>query len=98
MDRITVSLGSRSYDILIADGLLDRAGEHLGPMARDGRLIVVSDEMVWSALGDRLRRGLGSVEAVPLLVPAGEESKSWAGLQSVCDRLLGLGVERKDNI
>ena len=83
---------------MIADGLIDHAGDQLAPLARDGRLIVVSDETVWKAQGDRLQRGLGSVDAVPLLVPAGEESKSWAGLQSVCDRLLGHGIERKDTI
>src|SRR5258707_161802 len=98
MDRISVSLGSRSYDILIEDGVLSRAGDWLAPLARDGRLLVVSDETVWDALGDRLNRGLDSIEAVPLLVPAGEESKSWAGLQSLCDRLLDHGLERSDTI
>jgi 3-dehydroquinate synthase len=61
-------------------------------------LLVVSDETVWNALGERLQRGLGSIDAVPLLVPPGEKSKSWAGLQSVCDRLLECGVERGDTI
>jgi 3-dehydroquinate synthase len=98
MDRIAVGLGPRSYDILIDDGLLNKAGEHLSRFARDGRLLVVSDETVWKSLGERFQRGLGSIDAVPLLVPPGEESKSWAGLQSVCDRLLECGVERKDTI
>ena len=98
MDRVTVGLGARSYDILIEDGLLERAGEHLAPLARDGRLLAVSDEQVWAAQGERLRRGLDGIEAVPVLVPAGEESKSWEGLQSVVDRLLAHAVERKDHI
>ena len=49
-------------------------------------------------MGARLQAGLGSIEAVPVLVPAGEESKSWAGLSSVIDRLLEHGVERNDHI
>jgi 3-dehydroquinate synthase len=98
MNRIEVALGARSYDILIEHGLLDLAADHLAPLARDGRLLVVSDEIVWSALGPRLQAGLGGIDTVPILVPAGEESKSWAGLQSVVDRLLELGVERKDHI
>jgi 3-dehydroquinate synthase len=98
METINVALGERSYDILIDHGLLDRNAEHLAPLSRDGRLLVVSDETVWSALGARLRAGLGGIEAVPILVPAGEESKSWAGLQTVVDALLGHGVERKDHI
>jgi len=98
MDKVTVALGARSYDILIEDGLLERSLEHLAPLARGGRLLVVSDEQVWAAQGERLRRGLGNVEAVPLVVPPGEESKSWRGLESVVDRLLEQGIERKDHI
>ena len=98
MDRVTVALGERSYDILIDDGLLDRAAEFLAPLARDGRLLVVSDETVWAALGSRLNAGLGDIEAVPILVPPGEASKSWTGLRAVVDLLLDRGVERKDHI
>ena len=98
MDSLTVALGARSYDVHIEHSLIERAGEWLGPLARGGRLIVVSDENVWAAQGERLRRGLGSIEATPLLVPAGEGSKSFDTLASLMDRLLEIGVERKDHI
>jgi 3-dehydroquinate synthase len=98
METVTVALGARSYDVLIGDGLVDRAGEHLAPLARGGRLIVVSDETVWAAQGERLVRGLGQIEAAPLLVPPGEGSKSWPVLTDLVDRLLALGVERRDHI
>jgi 3-dehydroquinate synthase len=98
METIEVALGERSYDILIDEGLLDRGAEHLASLARDGRLLVVSDETVWAALGVRFQAGLGGIETIPILLPAGEESKSWTGLQSVVDALLAHGVERKDHI
>jgi 3-dehydroquinate synthase len=98
METVQVSLGDRSYDILIEDGLIGRAAEYLGPLARDGRLLVVSDETVWGALGERLRSSLNGLEVEPVLVPAGEGSKSWNGLASVVDRLLEKGIERKDHI
>jgi 3-dehydroquinate synthase len=98
MEKLTVALGARSYDILIADGLIDRAGEWLAPLARGERLIVVSDETVWAAQGERLQRGLSSLQAVPVLVTPGEGSKSWETLSQVIDRLLELGVERRDHI
>jgi 3-dehydroquinate synthase len=98
MPKVSVALGARSHDIVIEDGILDRAGERLAPLARGGRLIVVSDETVWAAQGERLMRGLAPVEAVPVLVPPGEGSKGWQGLQSVTDRLLALGIERGDHI
>jgi 3-dehydroquinate synthase len=98
MDRIAVGLDARSYDILIGDGLLGRAAEHLVQFARGGRLLVISDETVWEAQGERLKSGLGDIEPVPLLVAPGEDSKSWSGLASVCDGLLAEGIERKDVI
>lgn len=98
METVHVALGARSYDILIEDGLIGSAAGHLRPLARDGRLLVVSDETVWGVQGDRLRSGLGGISVEPILVAAGEESKSWSGLASVVDRLLAHGVERKDHI
>ncbi|MCY7270828.1 MAG: 3-dehydroquinate synthase, partial [Sphingomonas bacterium] len=80
MTRIEVSLGAQSYPILIEDELLDNAGAHLASLSRDNRLVVVSDENVWAAQGPRLTRGLAAIEAVPILLPPGEGSKSWASL------------------
>ena len=98
MTRIEVSLGARSYDIVIEDQLLDNADAHLAPRSRDNRVVVVSDETVWAAQGPRLTRGLGAIDAVPILLPSGEGSKSWASLSGLIDRLLVLGVERGDHI
>ena len=98
MTRIQVALGERSYDILIEHRLIDRAAEMLAPLARNNRLLAVSDENVWSAAGARLKESLEGIDLVPLLVPAGEESKSWSGLRSIVDSLLGLGAERTDYI
>jgi 3-dehydroquinate synthase len=98
MSQVDVALGERSYPILIEQGLLDRAEEHLRPYARERRLIVVSDENVWGLLGKRLSNGLQGIDAVPLVLPAGEATKSWAQLERLIDRLLAEGVERKDTI
>jgi 3-dehydroquinate synthase len=94
--RVEVSLGERSYPILIEHGLLDRAGEVLAPYARGGRLIVVADDQVWAAQGPRLEASGLALEVVT--VPAGEASKSWGELERLIDRLLALEVERSDHI
>jgi 3-dehydroquinate synthase len=98
MTLIEVALGKRGYAIHIQEGLLERAGEHLAPLARDNRLVVVSDETVWAAQGERLSRGLDGVEPVPILLPPGEGSKSWPTLAGLADRLLELGIQRRDHI
>lgn len=95
---VPVPLESHPYEVVIADGALGRAHDHLAPYARAGRLLVVSDEAVWAAQGERLTRGLAPVSAVPILVPPGEASKSWPVLAQVIDRLLAAGIERSDHI
>ncbi|HLL30599.1 MAG TPA: 3-dehydroquinate synthase [Allosphingosinicella sp.] len=96
MKRIEVGLGERSYSIAIGAGLLDRAGELLAPHARSGRIVAVSDGNVWAAQGARL--SASGLDIVPVIVPPGEGSKSWAQLEALTGRLLDLGVERGDSI
>ena len=96
MSRIEVALGERSYSVTIAAGLLERAGELLAPHSRGGRIVAVSDDNVWAAQGARL--AASGLEIVPLLVPPGEGSKSWARLEALTERLLELEVERGDTI
>jgi 3-dehydroquinate synthase len=98
MERVDVALGEHSYPILIEEGLLDRSAERLQLLSRSGRVLVVSDQMVWGAIGARLEAALGDTRAVPILVPPGEGSKSWSGLQAVVDHLLKNGIERADHI
>ncbi|HEX8225526.1 MAG TPA: 3-dehydroquinate synthase [Allosphingosinicella sp.] len=97
MRRVEVSLGARSYTVAIGAGLLDRAGDLIAPYARDGRIVVVSDSNVWAAQGPRLAAASG-LEIVPVVVPAGEGSKSWAQLEALCERLIELDVGRGDTI
>ena len=97
---VEVGLGARTYSVQIEAGLLDRAGERLEPFARGGRIVIVSDETVWALQGERLVAGLAarSIEAVPILLPPGEGSKSWTALSALVDRLLELGIERRDHL
>jgi 3-dehydroquinate synthase len=100
MKRIEVSLGERSYPILIEAGLIDRAGAELARFARGGRLIVVTEQTVDGAVGDRFRAALGAagLAAETIVMPPGEGTKSWAQLAALVDRLLALGVERSDHV
>lgn len=98
MTTIPVALGARSYEVRIEEGALERAADHLAPFARDSRLVIVTDEIVWAAQGERLVRGLGAIEAVPIILPPGEGSKSWSTLARLVDRLLEAQLERKDHL
>ncbi len=95
---VPVALGERSYDVLIAPGAFARAATLLGPYARGGRLVVISDENVWAAQGAAFRAGLGAIRIEPVILPPGEATKNWTRLAELIDRLLALGVERGDHI
>ena len=91
-------LGSRSYDVRVGAGLLDRAGELMAPLLKRRRTAVVSDETVWRLHGARLAAALeaAGVAALPVVVAPGEQTKSFAGLAEVTDRLLALELDRGD--
>nr|WP_284698819.1 3-dehydroquinate synthase [Sphingomonas lycopersici] len=92
-------MGARSYPVIIESGLLGRAGGHLAPLARGRPIVIVADANV-SAHLETLRAALDAagVASEPIVLPAGEGSKSWATLEALTDRLLDLGVERGDHV
>jgi 3-dehydroquinate synthase len=100
MAIVRVALDSRSYDILIEQGALDRAGTHLAGYARKGRLVVVTDAHVAAAQLPRLEASLraANVAVEPIVLPPGEQTKSWRHLEELLDALLALEIERGDHV
>jgi 3-dehydroquinate synthase len=94
-ETVPVALGSRSYSIHIGDGLLARSGELLAPFAR-GAVPVVTDENVGRFHLEPFLAALrdSGIDARPVVLPPGEETKSFAWLERLCRELLRLGVER----
>lgn len=99
MTTIRVGLGPRSYDVVIEDGLLARAGALLAPMSRGRRMAIVTDSNVTAHLAT-LQAALraAGVESEAIVLPPGEGTKSWAGLERLCDGLIALGIERSDHV
>ncbi|MCA3736967.1 MAG: 3-dehydroquinate synthase [Phenylobacterium sp.] len=97
---VHVDLGERAYDVLIGPGLLDAAGARLRPLVRRDRVAVVSDQTVWGLHGARLTRALeaAGLAVHPVVLPPGEQTKSFAGLEALCDALLALELDRGDLI
>jgi len=100
MTIVPVELGMRSYDIQIEDGLLDRAMDGLAPFVARERMIVITDETVAKRQLPRLKACADSagVTVHPIVLPAGEATKSWKQLEMLTDQLLQLGIERGDHI
>jgi 3-dehydroquinate synthase len=94
-EKITVSLAERSYDIHVGPGLLAQSGVLLKPHAR-GPVPVVTDTNVaklhLDAVLDALRGA--SIDARPVVVDAGEATKSFPSLERLTSVLLTSGVDR----
>lgn len=95
---VPVGLGDRAYEVVIGPGLLDQAGQRILPFLKNRRVAIVSDETVWGLHGPRLSAVLdrSGIDVSPVIVPPGEQTKSFEGLADVTDRLLALELDRAD--
>lgn len=89
--------GFRPYDVVVGRGVLAELGSRLVRMTR-GHVVVISDETVALLHGAAALASLGDagLQAQMLTVPPGEGSKSFAELERVLDRLIALGLDRRD--
>src|SRR5690242_19088426 len=96
---VPVSLGERSYHIHIGENLLESAGALLAPhVASSGarRVPVITDETVNKLYYPALAKSLSAAGLfpVPVVLPPGEQTKSFTHLEHVVDKLLSAHVER----
>lgn len=95
---VTVDLADRSYDIVIGHGVLNEAGERIAALAPGARAIIVSDDNVAPLYLDRMQANLtaSGIASFGAVVPAGEASKSWHGVEMVTNAILAGKLERGD--
>ena len=95
-NQVTISLGDRSYPIIIGSGLLGNSltYQHLPPAHT---ALIVSNVTVAPLYASQLQAALASRYANVLLLtlPDGEVYKDWPTLQLVFDALLANGCDRK---
>jgi 3-dehydroquinate synthase len=97
MRTIEVSLQDRSYNILIGNGILARAGRILKEVAETPNLVIVSNSKVMQLHGvsllDSLKRA--GFEAKLVRVPDGERFKTLAIVESIYRQLIRFRADRK---
>ncbi|PST18545.1 3-dehydroquinate synthase [Mesorhizobium plurifarium] len=98
--KVRVDLAERSYDILIGPGLIAAAGREIGSRLKGRKMAVITDENVAPCYLEPLMASLkeSGIEAVSLILPAGEKTKSFDQLIPVCDAILGARIERNDAV
>ena len=95
--RLSLALSASSYDVVVGDGLLARAGALLAPVLPQKRAVVITDDSVGPLHLKTLMDGLAetAIAATAITVKAGEASKSFANFEALVDGLLDAGVERR---
>ena len=97
---VRVELGERAYDILIGPGLIASAGREIAGRLKGRKIAVVTDEHVAPLYLDAFMAALMAegIDAVSLVLPAGEKTKSFEPLMAVCDKVLAARIERNDAV
>jgi 3-dehydroquinate synthase len=95
-ETVRVELGERSYDIHVGSGLIGRAGEFAAPLLAQKRVVVVTDRHVARHHLDTVLASFrqAGIAADSVVLAPGEQTKSFAELESLCDKLLEMKVER----
>ena len=98
--RLTVELGPRSYDIVVGPGLIARAGAETRELIRRSPAIVVTDETVGALYLRPLQDSLAAVgiESRAIVLPPGEETKTFARLRGLLEAILDVGPERRSTL
>ena len=93
-----VSLGDRSYDIIIQEDLLQEAGSCLQQAGLSGRVGVVTNPKIEKLYGRQLTQSLkkAGYPSTVIVIPEGEQAKSLKWVSKILDELISGRFERND--
>ena len=96
---LKVNLQKDSYHIYIQQGLLDHVLDKLSPLCHGQKIMIISDDQVFSYYGENLEKQLQSQYHVGhVIVKHGEQSKRFDILPEIYHQLLDFHLTRTDTI
>ena len=97
MHQVSVDLADRSYQVLVAEGILAQAGTHILAAGLKGRAAIISDDTVARLHAPVLQAALEQAGIFSSLhvFPAGEAAKCLAVAADLCASLAASGHDRK---
>ena len=95
---VEVSLGARSYEIVIGRGVIDTLGARIAGLRPGAKAFIVTDDNVARYVLASAEAALADagVAAHRAIVPAGEASKSFSVFEQVCEAIIASRMERGD--
>ena len=96
LEFVPVPLPGRQYQSVVEWEILPRTGELVRKLLTPSRCAVITDSHVGPLYADEVTRSLEQAGFKPtvIAVPAGEESKSMARAETVCDQMTEEGLDR----
>lgn len=96
MKALKVSLGDRSYQVVVGTDALGQAGSRLKELGVGDRLVIITNPVVQELYGGVLKESLsaGGFKVDTLTVPDGEEHKSLDVAGGLYNRLTAVYAER----
>lgn len=97
--KMIVDLKEHSYPIYIGRGMLSQAAERISEIYQGKKIMIISDDRVYSYYGERLKHILAEkFECHDIVIPHGESSKSIHILPGVYSQMLKAKISRTDLI
>ena len=96
MEKVTVGLAERSYDIMIGSGTLSGIGEKMASFGFSPTIAIVSNPTVFRLYGEEVVRSLSSAgfKCLSTLIPDGEEYKDYFWSYHILTDLLKNRLDR----
>lgn len=96
MRAATVRLGTSCYPVLAGGGLLDRLGEAMADYVPDTTgCVLVTSPQVDALFGSRAITALESLHPGKVVVPEGEDAKTWDAAGELLGSLIRHSLDRK---
>lgn len=97
--EMKVNLGKDSYPIYIKQGAIDHVIDYIEPTYQGQKIMIISDDQVFSYYGERIESQLQTKYTVGhIVIPHGESSKRFDILPSLYSQLLSFQLTRTDLI
>jgi 3-dehydroquinate synthase len=87
----------RPYSVVISSGLLVTAGDKIKEKLPPSRCVTISDTNVAPRFLAPVQKSLRAAgfDPLPIVVPAGEQSKTLEQAGNICEEMLGAGLDRQ---
>ena len=100
INKLTVGLGERSYDIVFGSGWLEQFGEVVRPLLSEKSVVIISNPQIAKHYADSAIASLRQAGFEPALftIPEGEKEKSLDSVRKCYDFLLERNYARQTTI